>query len=131
MSICDISPGFDNLSELLNRKKRGGESSMASKKRGFSRRAGTSIRKHSLQRMFPYIGNKRGFSSQVARRILLACLRASKIMGVSEVPITKETLEMGGCKTRYIKYLEIYKIKKGLRAVFAPDGSLTNVLEEE
>ena len=104
---------------------------MASKKKGFSRRAGTSIRKHALQRLLPYVDNKRGFSPQVARRILLACLRAAKVMRTSEVLITKETLIIGGCNPRYIKYLETYKIKKGLRAIFAPDGSLTNIFQEE
>lgn len=104
---------------------------MASKKRGFSRRAGTSVRKHAVHRLKPYIKkNKRGFSSKVAKRILLACKKVSKIDGTPVVPITEETLCRGGCKPRYIKYLEIYKVKKGLLAVFAPDGSLTTILEK-
>ncbi len=105
---------------------------MASKKGGFSRRAGTSLRKHSVQRLLSqYVGNKKGFSEKVARRILWPCRSVAQKEGVSQVPINEETLRKGGCKERYVRYLEIYKIKKGLKAVFAPDGSLTTILQEE
>ncbi|HFC77014.1 MAG TPA: hypothetical protein ENJ27_02190 [Candidatus Moranbacteria bacterium] len=104
---------------------------MASKRKGFPRRAGTAIRKHSLQRLLLYVGNKRGFSLRVARQILLACREVAQKESVTEVPINEETLLKTRRGRRCVKYLRINKIKEGIKAMFAPDGSVSNIFQDE
>ncbi len=101
---------------------------MASKRKGFNRRSGSKVRKHAIQRLRQYVGNRRGYSDAIGRKILLALQRVGKQAGMANLSITPENIKNGGGRERLFHK---HKIRSGLYVVFDANWSITNVLQEE
>ncbi len=102
---------------------------MSSKRKGFSRKSASKVRKHAIQRLRMYIGPQvRGYSDKIGRKILLALQRAGRRECMPSFPVSAENIKKGGGKEawfhRFIKRNDLY-------VVFGGDWSVMNIFQED
>jgi len=101
---------------------------MASKNKGHSRGHGSGVKKHVVYRFRQYIGDKKGYSDRIGRKILLVCRRVAMRENVLQLFITPENIEKGGGNPNWV---EKYKMRENIYILLSPEGSVINVFQSD